>query len=339
MGLHMGVDLSTKYLGLSLRNPLLAAASPLTASVESMQQLESAGIACVVLPSLFAEQIEHEEAQVNKLYENQTESFAEALDYFPDMAYHPSGTEEYLRLVERAKQALEIPVIASLNGSSKGTWTRHAQALQDAGADAIELNIYFVPTDAQQPSSEVEQRYIDLVASVRHCTTLPLSVKVGPFFSSLPHTAQELVKAGAQGLVLFNRYLDPDVDIEELAINPNLVLSDRHELRLPLRWIATIRDQTDASLAASTGVHFSEDVIKSLLAGADAVMMAAALIRYGPSWLKTMLAEISHWLTSKEYESVQQIKGSMSVQNCSDPKAYHRANYMRALTSYSTNLY
>jgi dihydroorotate dehydrogenase (fumarate) len=180
---------------------------------------------------------------------------------------------------------------------------------------------------------------VDLVASVRHSTTLPLSVKVGPYFSSVPHMAQQLVTAGAQGLVLFNRYLDPDVDIEQLEINPNLVLSDRHELRLPLRWIATIRDQTDASLAASSGVHFSEDVIKALLVGADVVTMAAALIRYGPSWLKTMLTELEHWLTNKEYDSVEQIKGSMSVQNYSNPKAYHRANYMRALTSYSTNLY
>jgi dihydroorotate dehydrogenase (fumarate) len=335
----MGVDLSTKYLGLSLKNPLLAASSPLTATVESLLQLEAAGIAGVVLPSLFAEQIEHEEAQVNRLYENQAESFAEAIDYFPDMVYHPSGSEDYLSLVERAKQALEIPVIASLNGSTDGSWTKYAQAIQNAGADAIELNIYFVPTDARMAAPEIEKRYVDLVASVRHSTTLPLSVKVGPYFSSVPHVAQQLVTAGAQGLVLFNRYLDPDVDIEQLEINPNLVLSDRHEMRLPLRWIATIRDQTDASLAASSGAHFAEDVIKALLVGADAVMMAAALIRYGPSWLKTMLSEIEHWLTNKEYDSVEQIKGSMSVQNYSNPKAYHRANYMRALTSYSTNLY
>jgi dihydroorotate dehydrogenase (fumarate) len=335
----MSVDLSTKYLGIPIANPLLAAASPVTANLESLQQLEAAGVAAVVLPSLFAEQIEQEEAQVHKLYEHQTESFAEALDYFPEMVYHPPGAEQYLSLVAQAKQALNIPVIASLNGTSVGTWTRYAQAIQDAGADALELNIFFVPTDARQTAKEVERRYIELVASVRQSTTLPLAVKVGPFFSSMPGVARELVDAGAQGLVLFNRYLEPDVDIEQLAINPNLVLSDRHELRLPLRWIATLRDQLDVSLAASGGAHFSEDVIKALLAGADVVMAAAALIRYGPSWLTTILDEVRHWLANKEYESVQQIKGSMSVHNYSDPRAYLRANYMRALTSYSTNLY
>ncbi len=337
-GQHVSVDLSTRYLGLTLRNPLVAAASPLTASVDSLKRLEAAGIAGVVLPSLFAEQIEHEEGQIARLYEHQTDSFAESLDYFPQLAQHPAGPQEYLQLVEQAKQALEIPVIASLNGSSEGTWTRYASAMQDAGADAIELNIYFVPTDPAQTSRDVEQRYVDLVAAVRHATSLPLSVKIGPFFSCLPHVVQQLVNAGAQGMVLFNRYLEPDLDIATLQLNANLVLSDRHELRPTLRWIATLRDRADISLAASSGVHFSEDVIKALLVGADAVMLAAALIRYGPAWLQTMLAELTHWLTNKEYDSVQQLKGSMSLQNCPDPDAYHRANYMRTLTSYSTNV-
>ena len=210
--------------------------------------------------------------------------------------------------------------------------------IQDAGADALELNVYFVPTDAAESSEVIERRYIDLVAAVRDTITVPLAAKIGPFFSSLPCLAGRLAEAGAQGLVLFNRYLDPDIDTEALQIAPSLVLSDRHELRLSLRWIATLRDQLDVSLAATSGIHFSEDVIKALLAGADVAMMAAALLRYGPAWLETVLAELKRWLESKEYSGVSQLKGSMSLQNCEDASAYHRGNYMKAVTSYSSNL-
>ncbi len=334
----MAVDLSTTYLGLKLKNPLVVAACPLTGTLESLLQLEQCGAAAAVLPSLFAEQIEHDEMQAAGLYEYQSDSFAESTSYFPQLSHWHTGPEPYLDYIRQCKQQAAIPIIASLNGSSEGTWTRYARLIQDAGADALELNVYFVPTDPQEASEGIEQRYADLVAAVRETITIPLAVKIGPFFSSLPHLAAQLSGAGAQGLVLFNRYLDPDIDTESLQISPNLVLSDRHELRLALRWIATLRDQVSISLAATSGVHFSEDVVKALLVGADVAMMAAALLRYGPSWLESMLTEITRWLENQEYTGVAQLKGSMSMRNYSDPSAYHRANYTKALTSYTSNV-
>ncbi len=330
----MGVDLQTNYLGLRLRNPLVVASCPLTGSADSLAQLEQSGAAAAVLPSLFAEQIEHDEQQVAGLYEHQTEAFAESTSYFPQMSNWHTGPEPYLELIGQCKKAVSIPVIASLNGASVGSWVRHARLIQDAGADALELNIYFVPTSASETSEVIESRYVELVAAVRQTITIPLAVKIGPFFSSLPNLATRLFENGAQGLVLFNRYLEPDIDTEALQIAPSLVLSDRHELRLPLRWIATLRDMLDISLAASSGVHFSEDVVKVLLAGADVAMMAAAVLRYGPTWLETVLTELSRWLESKEYESVEQLKGSMSMQNYEDASAYHRGNYMKAVISF-----
>lgn len=334
----MGVDLRTHYLGLELRNPLVIAACPLTGSVDSLMQLEQSGAAAAVLPSLFAEQIEHDEQQITGLYENQSESFAESTSYFPQMSDWHTGPEPYLELIRKSKQAVSMPVIASLNGSSDGSWVRHARLIQDAGADALELNIYFVPTSAVETSEVIESRYAELVAAVRQTITIPLAVKIGPYFSSLPNLATRLFENGAQGLVLFNRYLDPDIDTEALQISPSLVLSDRHELRLSLRWIATLRDMLDISLAATSGIHFSEDVVKTLLAGADVAMIAAAVLRYGPTWLETVLAEITRWLENKEYESVEQLKGSMSMQNYDDASVYHRGNYMKAVVSYTNNL-
>ncbi|MHB8973471.1 MAG: dihydroorotate dehydrogenase-like protein [Pirellulaceae bacterium] len=248
------------------------------------------------------------------------------------------GPEPYLDYIRQCKQQVSIPIIASLNGSREGNWTRYARLIQDAGADALELNVYFMPTDPHDTSADIEQQYGELVAAVRETITIPLAVKIGPFFSSLPHLAARLAAAGAQGLVLFNRYLDPDLDTETLRIVPQLVLSDRHELRLALRWIATLRDQLSISLAATGGVHFSEDVVKALLAGADVAMLAAALLRYGPSWLATILTEMTRWLENQEYTGVAQLQGSMSLRNCSHPGAYHRANYTKALTSYTSNV-
>jgi dihydroorotate dehydrogenase (fumarate) len=334
----MTVDLTTTYLGLKLKNPLVVAACPLTADVESLQRLEQCGAAAAVLPSLFAEQIEHDEAQEAGLFEFQSESFAEATNYFPTTSRWHTGSESYLEHIGRCRRSVAIPIIASLNGSSDGSWIRYARLIQDAGADALELNVYFVPTDAEDSSEAIEQQYVDLVASVRESITIPLAVRIGSFFSSLPHLAARLAGAGAQGLVLFNRYLDPDIDTEALRISPNLVLSDRHELRLSLRWIATLRDQLNISLAATSGVHFSEDVVKALLAGADVAMMAAALLRHGPAWLESMLAEMTRWLDNKEYASVAQLQGSMSVRNYADPSVFHRGNYAKALTSYTSNL-
>ncbi len=333
----MSIDLSTTYLGLQLKNPLVAAASPLTSNLEALQKLEQGGAAAVVLPSLFEEQIEHDEQEVDRLYESHADSFAESLSMFPELDSYNTGTSEYLTKLEQTKQALQIPVIGSLNGSSKGGWTDCARSMQTAGADAIELNIYFVPTDPEMTAEQVDQHYTDLVASVTESVTIPVCVKIGPFFTSLPYVVRSLCEAGAAGVVLFNRYLEPDIDLETLQIAPNLVLSNRHELRLALRWIAILRDQTPVSLAASGGVHFSEDVLKAVLAGADVTQLATALLRYGPAYLGKVLEEIRHWMEENEYASIEQMKGSMSRRNCPDPSALERANYMRALTTFTSN--
>lgn len=331
----MSVDLSTRYLGLHLKNPLVAAASPLTGSVETLRRLEECGAAAAVLPSLFEEQIEHDELAVHVLYESQAESYAESLSFLPDLETYNTGPDDYLRHITAAKEAVSIPIIASLNGSSRGGWTRYAKLFEEAGADAIELNIYWVNTDPQVSSQDVEKQYIDLVADVRSSVQIPLAVKVGAQFSSIPHVMQQLVAAGANGLVLFNRYLEPDIDLERLEFQPRLVLSSRHELWRPLRWIAILRDQVAVSLAVTSGVHFSDDAIKALLAGADVVTLAALLLRYGPESLRKLLAEMTHWLTNGGYESVAQMKGSMSLRNIADRGALERANYMKALVSYT----
>ncbi len=334
----MEVDLTSKYLGMTLRNPIVVGACPLTGNLESLVQLERSGAAAVVLPSLFAEQIEHEEQQVTGLYEQHTESFAESTSHFPQMSEWHTGPEPYLKYIGQCKAAVSIPVIASLNGSHVGSWIRHAKLIEDAGADGLELNVYFVPTDATLDSEAIEDHYVRLVEAVRESIAIPLAVKIGPYFSCLPHLARRLCGAGAQGLVLFNRYLDPDIDTEALQIAPSLVLSDRHELRLSLRWIATLRDSLDISLAATSGIHFAEDVVKAVLAGADVAMIAAALLRYGPHWIESLLAEFARWVENKEYASVEQLKGSMSVQNYGDASVYHRGNYMKALVSYTSHL-
>ncbi|MCU0959084.1 MAG: dihydroorotate dehydrogenase-like protein [Pirellulaceae bacterium] len=334
----MAVDLTTTYLGLSLRNPLVVAACPLTGVRESLRELEACGAAAAVLPSLFAEQIEHEETQVAGLYDQASESFGEATTYFPELSQWHTGPEPYLQYIADCKRECAIPIIASLNGSDEGSWLRYARLMETAGADALELNVYFVPTDPHDDAELIEQRYVDLVAAVRRTISIPLAVKIGPFVTSLPHLAARLAAAGAQGLVLFNRYLEPDIDTEALQIAPNLVLSDRHELRLSLRWIATLRHQVDVSLAATSGVHFAEDVLKALLAGADVAMVAAALLRYGPCWLSSMLSEMTRWLENRDYIGVSQLRGSMSMRNYADPSAYHRANYTKALTSYTRDL-
>jgi dihydroorotate dehydrogenase (fumarate) len=331
----MSARLETKYLGLNLRNPLVASAGPLTGRLESLHALEEAGVAAVVLPSLFEEQIEHDDIEAHRLFMYQTESFAESLSHLPEIGAYPTGPDEYLARLAAAKKALGIPVIASLNGCTTGGWVRYAKMMQEAGADALELNIYMVADDECEPGAAVEERYIDLVTAVRETVTLPLAVKIGCQFSSLPNFVQQLVHAGADGLVLFNRYLEPDIDLEKLEVVPSLVLSQRHELRLPLRWIAILRDQTRTSLAATSGIHTAGDVLKALLVGADVAMMTSALLQSGPGLARKVLHEIRSWLDEREYESVDQLRGSMSRKNCPDPGAFERANYMRALTSYT----
>jgi dihydroorotate dehydrogenase (fumarate) len=332
----MSVDLSTNYLGMKLKHPLgVAACPPLTGNLEMLRRLEEAGAAFAVMPSLFEEQIEHDELELARLFEYQTESFAESLTYFPEPQDYNTGPRKYLQHIEAAKQTISIPVIGSLNGSSKGGWIRYAKEIEEAGADALELNIYFVPTDPDMTSADVEQRYVDLVADVRQSVSIPLAVKIGPNFTSLPNFAQRLVDAGANGLVLFNRYVEADIDLETLQIKPDLVLSNRHEARVPIRWIAVLRDQLNASLAATSGVHRMQGAVKLLLAGADVTMMASILLMKGPGILTTILDEMHAWLEENEYESIEQMKGSMSHGNCPDPSALERANYMKALTSYT----
>jgi len=332
----MSVDLSTTYLGLKLKNPLVAAASPLSLKADGIKRLEDSGLAAVVMPSLFEEQIVHEDTAMSDLQDFGTESFAEALSFFPEPQEYRSGPQAYLDTIEQAKKDVKVPVIASLNGTEMGGWTRYAKLMQEAGADALELNIYFVATDGDMSSADIEQRYVDLTAAVKETLSIPLAVKIGPFFSGFPKLAGRLVEAGADGLVLFNRYLDPDMDLEALQFKPTLLLSTRDELRLPMRWIAILRDQLSASLAATSGIHYTEDVIKVLLAGADITMMASALLQRGLGHPAQLLEELTSWLEENEYESVEQLKGSMSRVHCPDPSVLERANYTKALVSYTT---
>jgi dihydroorotate dehydrogenase (fumarate) len=331
----MKVDLSTTYLGLKLKNPLVASAGPLTGSLETLRQLDDNGIAAVVLPSLFEEQIEHDELQLNRLYEFHVDSYAESLSYFPETAEFGKGSREYLELVEAAKSNLSVPVIASLNGQSTGGWTRYARMIEDAGADALELNVYFVPTECGMDGPEVERRYVELVAEVRQSVRIPLAVKIGSQFSSIPNIAFRLMTVGADGLVLFNRFLEPEVDLDALQIVPDLVLSQRHEVRLPLRWIAILRDQLAGSLAASSGIHDTTNVIRALLVGADVTMMTTGLLKHRATCIRPMLDALTNWLEEREYESVEQLKGSMSRANCPNPSMLERANYMKALATYT----
>jgi len=332
----MSIDLSTRYLGLDLRNPLVASASPLTGSVDSLKRLEDAGIAAVVLPSLFEEQIEHEEMATHDLMNFGSEVSPEARGFFPELAPTGSGIDKYLQLIADAKKALAVPVIASLNGHTPGGWTHLAQQFEQAGADAIELNVYFLATDAADTSEAVEQRYVDLVSSVRGITKVPVAVKVAPYFSAFANMARRMVAVGASGLVLFNRFVQPDIMLDELEVAPHLVLSTSDELRLALRWIAILHGNVQASLAATGGAHTTDDVLKVLLAGADCVMMASSLLQKGPGHVRTLREGIERWMSEREYESVRQMKGSLSQRACPDPAAFERSNYMRALKSYSS---
>jgi dihydroorotate dehydrogenase (fumarate) len=332
----MAVDLRTTYLGLELVNPLVAAASPLTGEIASLQALEGAGVGAVVLRSLFEEQIEHEEVAAQDLFLQGAEISPEITGFFPELEDYNTGPDAYLGLIQQAKRALSVPVIASLNGHSKGGWTRYASLFEEAGADAIELNVYFLATDPKVSSSDVEQRYIDLIDAVTSRVAVPVSVKIGPFFSSLPNFALRVFEAGAKGMVLFNRFVQPDVYLDELTVAPRLVLSHREEARLALRWIAILRGLTQGSLAANSGVHRPDDALKLLLAGADVVQVASTLIERGPYHVETLLRGIEAWMEDGDYDSVAQLRGSLSQRNVPDPEAFERANYMKALVSYAS---
>lgn len=329
------IDLKTKYLGLELRNPLVVAACPLTDALDNLKRLEDAGAGACVMHSIFEEQIEHDSSEIARVYEYTSDTYAEATTYFPEMEDYRVGPEDYLDRITNAKKAVGIPIIGSLNGVSTGGWLRYAKLIEEAGADALELNIYFVATDIDTPGTEVEQLYVDLVAAVKESISIPLAVKVGASFSSPGHMAKKLVDAGADGLVLFNRFLQPDLDLETLDASPRLVLSTPYEQLLPLRWIAILHGRVQASLALTSGIHDHEGLIKALLAGADVGMVASVLYKKGIGVLGRMLEGARQWMQDKEYESVEQLKGSMSQLNCPHPAAFERGNYMKALTSFT----
>lgn len=331
----MSADLSTEYLGLKLKNPVVIAACPLTESVANLRRLEDAGAAAAVFPSLFEEQIEHEESEIARVHEFTSDRHAEALNYFPEPEQYRFELDEYLDHIAEAKKAVSIPVIGSLNGVSDGGWIRYAKLIEEAGADALELNIYLIAADVDQPGDAVEKQYLDLVKAVKKSISIPLAVKVGPYFSSPANMAKRLVEAGADGLVLFNRFLQPGIDLEDLTVRTRLVFSTPAELLLPLRWIARIHGRVNASLALTSGIHDAEGMLQALLAGADVGMIASVLYVEGFDQIGQILRGMVEWMEDKEYESVAQMKGSMSLENCPDPSAFARGNYMKTLTSFS----
>ena len=333
----MTVDLRTRYLGLELRSPIVASASPLTGDPDTARQLEEAGAAAIVLPSLFEEEILNEEIELNRSLEQGTEQFAEALDYFPDIASFPDAGDRYLTNLEQIKRQSGVPVIASLNANTAGGWVRYARRIQDAGADALELNLYRVAADPAMKAADREAADVEMISTVHASITIPLAVKLSPYYSALANFAGRAVASGADGLVLFNRFYQPDLDLDTLDVVPRAELSRPWELRLPLRWIAILRPQLGAnvSLAATSGVHSGEDVVKALMVGADVAMMTSALLRHGPGHIRAVEAGLLAWMTENEYESVTQLRGSVSQANVEDASAFERANYMRTLHSWS----
>ena len=334
------VDLTTSYLGLALKNPLVASASPLSQKTDTARRLEDAGVAAVVMYSLFEEQVIQESLRLDRDITQGTESFAEALTHLPDLGAYSDlrqysiGPQKYVENLQRLKEAVEIPVIGSLNGLSIGGWIEYAKEIEQAGADALELNIYNLPTDPEITSNELEDNYVQLVRAIRTDIHIPLAVKLSPFFTALPNFARRLVDAGADGLALFNRFYQPDFDLDELEVVPNLVLSTSHELRLPLRWIAILYGRIQADLALTTGVHTAQDMIKAAMAGASVSMVASSLLKYGVEHATTILEGVKSWMEEKEYESITQMKGSMSQQAVANPAVIERANYMQVLSSF-----
>ena len=335
MGSHMGVDLSTKYLGLELKNPLVIASCPLTESTENLRKMEEAGAAAAVLPSLFEEQLEHEDFELSQAAERGSEYYAEHGEWYPEPEEFIAGPDKYLETIRQAKKAVSIPIIASLNGTSAGGWIRYAKMMEEAGADALELNIYFIPGDVEMTGAEVEQQYLDLVSQVKQSVSIPLGVKTGPYFSSPGHMAKRLVEAGADGLVIFNRFIQPDINLDAMETWPRLVLSTAPELLISLRWIAIMHGRVDASIAVSSGIHSADGLVKSVLVGADVGMIASVLYKRGLDEVRKILDGFRQWMEEKEYASVAQMKGSMSQENCPDPAAFARGNYMKTLTSFT----
>jgi len=328
------MDLSTTYLGMKLKNPIVASASPLSRSMDSMRRLEDAGTSAIVMHSLFEEQVTNEAESLEFYKSYGTESYAEALSYFPDTGDYQFAPEEYLEIVAKASNKLEIPIIASLNGVTPGGWTRYAKSMEEAGAAAVELNVYYIPTKGTMTGVDVENRYVEMLKHVRGAVKIPVAMKLSPFFSSIPNIAQRLVHEGAAGLVLFNRFYQPDIDLDELDVKPGVGLSDSFANRLPMRWIGILYGKVKASLAATSGIHTAEDVLKLTMAGADVTMMCSALLMHGPEHVGKVLKNVEQWMKDHEYESIEQMKGSLSHKSIADPSAYERANYMKALNRY-----
>lgn len=331
--------LDTNYMGLNLRSPIVASPSPMTGDVESATALARAGAGALVLPSLFEEEILHEETELDEMLQQTANSFAEALDYYPDLQGLVSPTEKYLENLTLIKNSIDIPVIGSLNATTSGGWTRYALMMQEAGADAIELNLYAVPRDSEKTGSEYEIELLSLIKDVRRELSIPLAVKLSPYFSNVASFSARAVEAGAKGLVLFNRFYQPDLDIDSLEVIPRLELSNPFELRLPLRWIASLYGELSksVSLAATSGIHSGEDVAKALLAGATVAMTTSAVLKNGPKHIESMENDLVAWMYRKEYESVEQLRGSVSKENSDNPEAFERANYLRVLRSWATS--
>lgn len=327
-------DLSTTYLGLELKNPIVAASSPLTSKPETAVQLEEAGVSALVMHSLFEEQIIEEGLKLNEDLLRGTESFYEASDFLPNYGQYRIGPESYLSALEKIKKAVSIPVFGSLNGVSTGGWVEYAHKIQDAGADGLELNIYYLPADLDETSEDLEERYIGLVNDIRSQLRIPLAVKLSPFFTTLPNFAQKLEEAGVNGLVLFNRFYQPNIDLENLQVVPDLVLSNSNEMRLPLRWIAMLYGRVSVDLALTGGVHTGEDVLKAMMAGARVTTIASAFLQHGVRRASDIQQEMIRWMEEHEYESVKQMQGSMSQQAVAEPAAFERVNYMKVLSSY-----
>jgi dihydroorotate dehydrogenase (fumarate) len=327
-------DLTTTYLGLALRNPLVASASPLSRRVDTVRQMEDAGVAAVVMYSLFEEEIVAESSRLHHALEHDAHTHAEALSYLPDLGEYTLQPERYLAQLACLKHAVHIPILGSLNGTSPGGWVAYARRIEEAGADALELNIYAVPTDPTVGGAELEERYVMLVHEVCSQVQIPVAVKLSPFYTAIPHMARRFVEAGAHGLVLFNRFYQPDFDLERLAVVPNLELSTSHDLRLPLRWIAILNERVQADFALTGGVHTVEDVLKGTMAGASVCMLASELLAHGIERLGQLLDGLQAWMIEHEYASIAQMRGSMSQRAVADPAAFERANYQRALESF-----
>ena len=330
------MDLTTTYMGLKLKNPIVPSASPLTHSLDTVKSLEDAGAAAIVCHSLFEEQLTHESGELDHYLSYGTDSYAEATSYFPEPDEFRVGPVEYLDLIADMKKSVDIPVIGSLNGVSSGGWVKYAKNIQDAGADALELNVYYIPTSLDISSEEVENMYIDTLKSVKENVSIPVAIKLSPFFTTMANMASKLDKAGADALVIFNRFYQPDFDLDKLEVVPNLVLSTNWELRLPLRWIAILYGNIKADLAATRGVHDHFDVLKVMMAGGKIAMICSELLMNGVGRITEMLGGIENWMEEKEYDSIEMMQGSMSQRACGEPAAFERANYMKTLQSYRT---